>query len=167
MPAVDQGVDPSRYTLIPRVLIFLMCGERVLLLKGAPTKRIWPNLYNGIGGHVERGEDVLSAARRELLEETGMVVSDLWLCGVVSVDTGQNPGIGIFVMRGECPEGVLAASGEGQPEWVDIFEIQKLPLVEDLFTLLPRVFQARRNDPPFFASYSYDQNDKLVISIGN
>ncbi len=66
MPAADQGVDPSRYALIPRVLIFLTCGENVLLLKGAPGKRVWANLYNGIGGHVERGEDVLTAVAKEM-----------------------------------------------------------------------------------------------------
>ena len=66
MPSSDQGVTHDRYTLIPRTLIFLTRGERVLLLKGAPHKRLWANRYNGVGGHIERGEDVLTSARREL-----------------------------------------------------------------------------------------------------
>ncbi|HLB48576.1 MAG TPA: NUDIX domain-containing protein, partial [Anaerolineales bacterium] len=65
MPATDQGIRPERYQLIPRVLIFITHGREVLLLKGAPTKRIWASKYNGVGGHVERGEDFISAARRE------------------------------------------------------------------------------------------------------
>ena len=72
MPSSDQGISTDRYMLIPRVLIFLTRGDTVLLLKGAPTKRLWANQYNGIGGHVERGEDVLSAARRELMEEVAI-----------------------------------------------------------------------------------------------
>ena len=51
--------------LIPRTLIFLTCRDLVLLLKGAPHKRLWANRYNGIGGHIERGEDVLTAAQRD------------------------------------------------------------------------------------------------------
>ena len=62
----DQGIDVSlkrqRYTVIPRTLVFITRDERVLLLRGAPTKRIWANKYNGIGGHIERDEDIYSAA---------------------------------------------------------------------------------------------------------
>ncbi len=51
----EQGTHFARYPVIPRALIFLFTGDSVLLLKGAPDKRIWPGLYNGIGGHIEAG----------------------------------------------------------------------------------------------------------------
>jgi 8-oxo-dGTP diphosphatase len=168
MPASDQGVTHDRYTLIPRTLIFLTRGERVLLLKGAPHKRLWASRYNGVGGHVERGEDVLTAARRELVEETGLEVPDLWLCGVITVDTGENTGIGIFVLRGECANQLNckeepASSPEGTLEWVPTSEINHLPLVEDLYTLLPRVLAMQKGDPPLSAQYFYDDTGKLAI----
>ena len=72
MPSADQMVLSDRYTIIPRTLIFLICGKNVLLLKGALNKRLWAGLYNGVGGHIERGEDILTAAQRELQEETGL-----------------------------------------------------------------------------------------------
>jgi 8-oxo-dGTP diphosphatase len=165
MPVADQGVDPNRYTLIPRVLVFLTRGEEVLLLKGAPTKRIWANLYNGIGGHIERGEDVLSAGRRELQEEAGLSITDLWLCGVVTVDTGQSPGIGIFILRGSSSESDLKASNEGVPEWVPVSRVQELPLVEDLYIILPKVLAVKAGDTPFSAHFYYDQDGRLVIRV--
>ena len=61
-----QGVSQDRYTVIPRVLIFPFASDgKVLLLKGAPHKRIWAGLWNGIGGHVEAGESIIQAAQRE------------------------------------------------------------------------------------------------------
>lgn len=62
MPLDEQGVINIRYTLIPRTLIFITRDECVLLRQGAPIKPLWANLYKGLGGHVEQGEDVLTAA---------------------------------------------------------------------------------------------------------
>jgi len=166
MPVSEQGVTHERYSLIPRTLIFLTCGERILLIKGAPDKRLWAKRYNGIGGHIEAGEDVLSAARRELKEEAGLESADLWLCGTVTIDTGENPGIGLFIFRGECPPGIPRASAEGSLEWLPIQALAEYPLVEDLTTLLPRVLALKPGDPPLSALYSYNAGDQLVIQFG-
>jgi len=165
-PVSDQGVSKDRYSLIPRTLIFLTRGDSVLLLKGAPTKRLWANLYNGVGGHIEPGEDVLTSARRELGEETGLEPDALWLCGVVIVETGQNPGIGIYVLRGECNSGELLPSKEGALEWVPIKDLNRIQMVEDLPELLPHVLNMKPGDPPFSALYAYDANGKLHIRFG-
>ena len=162
MPVSEQGITLDRYMLIPRTMIFLRRENSYLLLKGAATKRLWAGKYNGLGGHVEIGEDVLSSAKRELREEAGVEAS-LWLCGTVIVDSGQNPGICLFVFCGESLRGEPKASKEGTGAWVDYDAINELPVVDDLPFLLGRIHHMRRGDTPFSARSYYDENEELVI----
>jgi 8-oxo-dGTP diphosphatase len=165
MPASEQGVNLDRYMVVPRTLIFLTRGEKVLLLKGAQNKRLWAGLYNGIGGHVEKGEHPLSAAQRELFEETGLSSPSLLLYGIVTVDTQVNPGVCIFIFRGESSQRELKSSKEGTLEWINSTEINNIQCIPDLPVLLPKILNHQFGSPPFFAHTSYDGDGKMVMNF--
>ena len=165
----DQGVFASagRYQVVPRTLCFVAHGDDVLLLKGAPDKRLWANQYNGVGGHVERGEDVCTAALREICEETGWCVDDvtgLRLRGLIHVDAGHpQTGILLFVYTAQARHRRTRASSEGALEWIPTSRLLDYDLVKDLPVLLPRVLALPGDAPPLYGRYSYDQNDQLVV----
>lgn len=160
-----QGLNKERYQFIPRVLVFLTRGDDVLLIKRSADRPVFPGLYNGVGGHVERGESVLAAALRETEEESGLRPSALWLCAAVAIDTGDTgTGIAMWVFRGEA-DGEPTASPEGEIGWVPVGRIPELPMVEDIPTLLPKVLAIKRGDPPLWGLYTYDKNGKLTMEF--
>ncbi len=165
MPVSDQGVSSNRYTFIPRVLVFATREDKILLLKGAPTKKIWPNQYNGVGGHIEKGESIPSAADREFFEETGLTLTAKKLAAIVTIDTATTPGINMYVFLAKASTGEPIPSAEGTLEWVPISSLDNLPLVEDLPILIPTILSAPTEDLPLIAHYNYDPNNKLVINF--
>ncbi|RPH74191.1 NUDIX domain-containing protein [bacterium] len=130
-------------------------------MKGAQDKRIWPGMFNGIGGHLEPDEAVSSCASRELQEETGLTGISLQLCGVIHVDTSVNPGVVFFIFKGGYNEGILNQSAEGDLHWVDIHHLDEMELVSDLYKLIPRVTEWKPGDQIIFGR-NYYSDGKMV-----
>lgn len=164
-PVDEQGLSVSRFLVSPRVLLFIFNGQEILLIKGSEKKKIWPGYYNGIGGHIEIGEDAGEATIRELREETGIDNLGLYLCGTIINEGENNRGILLMVYKGEYSGKTITSSEEGKLEWKNIYELQGLPLVEDIPALLPVVFAHRLGEKPFSGKSYYDGNGKLIIAI--
>ena len=143
----DQGTHNNpRYTVIPLTLCFLTHADDVLLLMGAPNKRLWAGRLNGVGGHIEADEDPLSGARREVLEETGLQVDTLSLRAVVHVGGSQAvPGDLLFVYVAAVPTRDVRPGAEGTLAWYPLADVlsENNPLrdvlVGNLPYLLPRI----------------------------
>ncbi len=163
MSLAGQRIQPDRYTLIPRTLTFLTRQDEILLIRLGPERGEWSGLLNGAGGHVEQGEDPVQSARREIAEETGLTAAELTLAGVVIIDTGEQPGIGLYVFIGEAEEGELKPGREGTPEWIPLDKLDEASLVADLPALIPEALARRAGAAPFSAVYEYDKKGRLKI----
>ena len=113
--------------------------------------------YNGVGGHLERGEDVAACMEREILEETGLRVKSMSLRGtVVWADFGpkKEDWLG-FVFLVDAVEGEpFAENEEGALSWEPLARLGELPMWKGDRLFLPMVFDG---DPrPFHAFMRYE-----------
>lgn len=166
MGAHDQGSDATtnRWLCIPRTLCFVINGDDVLLMKRAPHRRVFPNKYNGLGGHIERDEDPLQGAIREIKEETGLDVRDVRLRAVHNIDAGQATGILLFVFTAVSDQREVSDNeDEGTLHWIPRDAVAELDLVEDLPEVMPRVLDVAHGDFPLFVHVSYDADDQIHL----
>jgi 8-oxo-dGTP diphosphatase len=99
--------------------------------------------YNGLGGKLDAGEDVVACLRREVREEAGLECEQLALRGTISW-----PGFGKygedwfgFIFLVERWSGQpLPGNPEGTLEWVEVGRLLELPLWEGDRFFLPLVF---------------------------
>ena len=169
MGAKEQGANATenRWQTIPRTLCFVLNGDDILLMKRAPHKRIFPNRYNGVGGHIERDEDPLTSARREIKEETGLDTHDIRLRAVYNIDAGEATGIVLFVFTAWSEHREVVANSEGTLHWIARKEVHTLDAVEDLPLILPRILRMNENDSPLFVHVSYDANDAMQMRFAD
>lgn len=168
MSQQDQGADAieGRWLVIPRTLCFVFHDDTLLLMKRAAHRRVFPNYYNGLGGHLERHEDPASCASREIKEESGLEVTNLRLRGVYNIDATHNTGIVLYIFTAQSDTTKLNYShDEGILYWVPINEIHQLKLVEDLEVILPKILEMGDCTIPFSAHLSYDKDDKLMMKF--
>ena len=109
--------------------------------------------YNGLGGHMERNEDLAAALVREIREESGLECRKLQFRGSVNW-TGFGPKgedwMGYIFLVEEWEGEPATVNEEGPLEWVDIDRLGGLPMWEGDRYFLPLVFDG---DPRPFHGY--------------
>ncbi|PKO14794.1 7,8-dihydro-8-oxoguanine triphosphatase [candidate division BRC1 bacterium HGW-BRC1-1] len=134
------------YTPIVGTLGYVMSpdGKRTLLIhRNARPDDQHLGKYNGLGGKMEPGEDVIACMRRELREEADIEAISLHLRGTISW-----PGFGPdgedwlgFIFRIDSFVGTpLTSNPEGTLSWVEVDQIMDLPMWEGDRHFLPLVF---------------------------
>jgi 8-oxo-dGTP diphosphatase len=139
-------------------LAFVTCGDDVLLLRHPPHADRFAGLWNGIGGHVEAGEDVRAAARRELREEAGLDVPGLRLRAVVHESGMLGHAYVVFFFSGRSAARRLHPAPGLELAWHPSAGLSEIALVPDLPQLLPRVLAPGE---PGFAVERYDGGSGL------
>lgn len=84
----------------------------------------------GVGGHFEEGESPEECLLREVMEETGLTLTDYRLRGVITFMTDTYPAEYMFLYTAEGFTGVMHACDEGELEWVPKAKVEQLPIWE-------------------------------------
>lgn len=97
----------------------LMCKRR---------KNPYKGLYNLVGGKIESGEDGLSAAYRELREETGITKNDIILTHLMDF-TYYLSNVKLEVYAGRLNKNITVYGDENDLEWLkanqNFFDVSK------------------------------------------
>jgi 8-oxo-dGTP diphosphatase len=136
------------YTPVLATLGYVMSpdGRRVLLVRrDRRPEDAHFGKYNGLGGKLEPGEDVVAGFRREIREESGLECDSLTLRGTINW-----PGFGKggenwfgFLFRVDRWSGTPPAeNAEGSLHWVEVERVLELPMWEGDRHFLPLVLAA-------------------------
>lgn len=116
--------------------------------------------YNGLGGKLDAGEDIISGMKREILEEAGITCDEMQLRGTINWkgfggdDTGS---FGFIFLITKYTGDVLKENPEGELIWHDLDRIMELNMWEGDRHFLPLVFD---NDPRVFHGIMPYKGDK-------
>ena len=143
-------IKPNAFALY--TVVFLHFEGRYLLLQRAPTKRLAPNRWTGVGGRVEADEtgDLRAAALRELTEETSLReddLTDLHLRRVLYHNRAGEPLTGLLYYTANLKTYALPDCTEGALHWLEPKVFDELDIIETTAQTLPFLLEDAERDP--------------------
>lgn len=107
----------------PTTLTLLVNDKRILL--GMKKRGFGAGRWNGFGGKLEAGESVVEAAKREMLQESGVTIDEMEQVGKLEFEFEKKPGdiIEVNVFKITKWHGEPVEGEEMKPQWWNIDEI--------------------------------------------
>lgn len=140
-------------------------GNNVLMFKRSPAKKVFPGWLALPGGHIDEGENPLSAAIREIKEEVGITLSptDIQLKFVAThYHIDRNELFVVFgflaTLAGKPKE--IVSNAEGEAVWMDKADLLKSDTVfPPVAYYFPHVLGGK---PGIIYNYSIWKDSQLV-----
>ncbi|XP_028843778.1 oxidized purine nucleoside triphosphate hydrolase [Denticeps clupeoides] len=130
---------------------------RVLL--GMKKRGFGAGKWNGFGGKLQRGETIEQAAKRELLEESGLVVDSMEKLGNIKFEfVGETEILDVHIFRVDSFEGQPTESDEMRPQWFDLDKIPFGQMWADDILWFPMMLQRKK----FLGYFKFQGHDLIV-----
>ncbi len=136
-------------------------GKYLMLLRNKKPKDVNEGKWIGVGGRVEPGESPEECVCREVLEETGLTITEYRMRGILTFSSEGWEDEYIFVFTSGKFSGDLKECDEGELKWIDKGEIMNLNLWEGDRIFLKSIL----DDSPFFSMKLSYKGDDLTDHI--
>ena len=156
---------PNTYMVIPRVLAFIEKKDEVLMIERSKESAFAYKKPNGVGGHTKKGEDPLTAVRREVKEETGLEIKEFELNAVLFIDVETEKGVCVFVFSAIYRGGALQSSNEGNLLWVKKKDITKSNIVKDVPLIMDLIEESKKDGKIKYLQYIYTDQELIITRI--
>jgi 8-oxo-dGTP diphosphatase len=142
-------------------LCHVIRGDKILLKKA--TRGISAGKWNAPGGKIDPGETPEQCAKREVLEETGLRVSDLLYHGVLDfmMDGRRTVHLRGHLFSTRKATGRLRSSEEGPVKWVPLDGLPLDEMWEDDRYWMPLMLMGVKFD----AAFAYDRANRHVVEF--
>ncbi|XP_051989000.1 oxidized purine nucleoside triphosphate hydrolase [Xyrauchen texanus] len=138
-------------------LVLVVQPGRVLL--GMKKRGFGAGKWNGFGGKVQTGETIEQAARRELLEESGLTVDTLYKIGNIKFEfIGETELLDVHIFRADTYKGEPTESDEMRPQWFDTDKIPFSQMWADDVLWFPLILQKKK----FLGYFKFQGHDVIV-----
>ena len=116
------------------------------------------------GGHIEKEESFVQGIKREMLEETGLIIHNPRICGIKQFQTENDERYIVLLFKTDEFEGEVISSHEGEMLWIERENLLSYDIVKDFMDLLS-VFDNENINEMMYERHKTDNDYDWVMKL--